>query len=444
MLSKGTKKKMGRAFKSNFSIVSRWDPGSFHSIHWRWPALDMHGMNEILIPRKEKVDRSSVIYSDLMPVTIHFDGSIEPRRISDSSEYSMELFWIRPGDIVASKIDLKNGALAIVPQNWNDAVVTNHFAVYEPDLDRVNPIYFHMLVQARFFKEYLWRNKVGAEGRKEVKLKFFEGIEIPLPDIAVQTRIVDYWEKALHENRNAKESLSNLINEISTLLEQKTSHFHELTASKVVKANYAKIRQWDSKAGRAAAFITANPDFIRLGDFTEEGIESVRASDEPEKEWPIYGVNNKTGVFLSTMQLGKDFNMPYKKIERDYFFHNPTRANVGSLGIVGDVPEDAITSPEYQVWKLTGGFLPDFMALLIRTKYFLSLVAFNRVGGVKQRMYYANLAEIRLPMIEMSVQRDFARRRKDILAQIDSAKAELAKRKIEIEEMILGTRPVPS
>jgi hypothetical protein len=41
-------------------------------------------------------------------------------------------------------------------------------------------------------------------------------------------------------------------------------------------------------------------------------------------------------------------------------------------------------------------YLPDFMAMMIRTDYFLALVAFNRVGGVKQRMYYANLAEIRL------------------------------------------------
>jgi hypothetical protein len=39
------------------------------------------------------------------------------------------------------------------------------------------------------------------------------------------------------------------------------------------------------------------------------------------------------------------------------------------------------------VWRLKDGYIADFMALLIRTDYFLSLVAFNRVGAVKQRMY---------------------------------------------------------
>ena len=40
-----------------------------------------------------------------------------------------------------------------------------------------------------------------------------------------------------------------------------------------------------------------------------------------------------------------------------------TRPEQGSLGIVPDVPDDAITSPEYQVWKLIGGFEPEFMGL---------------------------------------------------------------------------------
>ncbi|MEZ5344846.1 MAG: hypothetical protein R2681_04730 [Pyrinomonadaceae bacterium] len=120
------------------------------------------------------------------------------------------------------------------------------------------------------------------------------------------------------------------------------------------------------------------------------------------------------GVFLSTKQHTKKFNAAYKLIKKDWFFHNPTRANVGSLGIVPDVPEDAITSPEYQVWRLTGGFEPEFMDLLLQTEYFRTLVSFNRVGGVKQRMYYANLAEIRLPMVSSEIQQKFIVQIKEI------------------------------
>ncbi len=431
-----------RAFSVTFSELRRWDPDSFHNINWHWEKSVMAPIGSILFPRKEKVDRSNNDFSQLMPVTIHFDGSIDPRKITQDKEYTMELFWARPGDIVVSKIDLKNGAVAIIPDGWNNVVVTNHFAVYKPDLAKVEPKYFHLLIQAKFFKDHLWRNKVGAEGRKEVKLDFFEALEIPIPPLTIQQKIVSYWENAQQERFLANLADTGLVKELDSLLVGKACAFKTVNSSRAFVASYAQVQQWDIKAGRAATFNSANPLFVRFGDFTEECTETIRPWEEPDEEWPIYGVNNKDGVFLNTYQKGHDFNAPYKKIEKDMFFHNPTRANVGSLGIVPAVPADAITSPEYQVWRLKAGFLPDFMALVVRTTFFLSLVAFNRVGGVKQRMYYANLAEIRLPLIAMEVQQRFADERKKILEKASSADEISASRKLEIEQMILGLRSV--
>ena len=184
-----------KAFTVTFSKLQRWDPNSFHGISWHWPASVMRPIGSVLKPRKEKVDRNTYDFTQLMPVTIHFDGSIEPRKLREDKEYTMELFWARPGDVVASKIDLKNGAVAIIPDDWNNVVVTNHFAVYEPDLEQIDPKYFHLLIQAKFFKDHLWRNKVGAEGRKEVKLDFFESQEIPIPNHLAQKNIISYGEK---------------------------------------------------------------------------------------------------------------------------------------------------------------------------------------------------------------------------------------------------------
>lgn len=82
--------------------------------------------------------------------------------------------------------------------------------------------------------------------------------------------------------------------------------------------------------------------------------------------------------------------------------------------------------------------MPDFMALMLRTDYFLALVAFNRVGGVKQRMYYSNLAEIRLPEIPTEVQKNFVDQQREILANITTANEKLAQRGREVEQMILG------
>lgn len=314
-----------KAFVATFSQIGRWDPNSFHGITWHWPFSVMVPIGSVLKHRKEKVDRNANGFARLLPVTIHFDGSIEPRRISADKEYTMELFWALPGDIVASKIDLKNGAVGIIPDDWDKVVVTNHFAVYQPDLERLDPKYFRLLIQARFFKKYLWRNKVGAEGRKEVKLDFLESLRVPIPPLPAQRKIVTHWEEAQLDLASADDALANLVTELDLLLVKQTQSFNRVTRSKMFLANYKNVQQWDVKAGRASAFISANTAFIRLGDCTEECTETVNPWTEPEKEWPIYGVNNKEGVFLSSMQVGKEFNAPYKKIQAGWFFHNPTR-----------------------------------------------------------------------------------------------------------------------
>lgn len=185
-----------RAFAVWFKDIRRWDASSFQRIRWHWPQRVMVPIGSVLRMRKERVDKTALSFSDLQPLTIHFDGSVEKRVVDADREYSMDLWFARPGDIVVAKIDLKNGAVGIVPPDWKNVVVTGHFAVYEPDRTRLLPEYLHRIMQAGFFKAHLWRNKVGAEGRKEVKLDFFEEELIPLPPLAEQKTIVARWRKA--------------------------------------------------------------------------------------------------------------------------------------------------------------------------------------------------------------------------------------------------------
>ena len=111
-----------------------------------------------------------------------------------------------------------------------------------------------------------------------------------------------------------------------------------------------------------------------------------------------------------------------------------------------EVPEDAITSPEYQVWRVKPDapdpMLPGFVAVLIQTPFFIDLVQFNRVGAVKQRMYTENLCQLRVPYVPVSEQEEYARAREKGLAVMDKARAKLNETRAEIEAIILGTKPM--
>lgn len=173
----------------------------------------------------------------------------------------------------------------------------------------------------------------------------------------------------------------------------------ELASPGAFTVHFKDLVRWDIKTARAVRFYQEHPSFQPLSGFVEEVTEIVRPWENGDQKWPVYGVNNETGVFLSHLQRGNSFNAPYKRVRKDWFFHNPTRANVGSLGRVPDVPEDAITSPEYQVWRIRRGITPDFMELLLRLPFFLEQVEFHRVGAVKERLFVQNLLEIRIPVL---------------------------------------------
>jgi hypothetical protein len=428
-----------------WSEVEKWTPTTsllrFGKLPYGWQLLPVHEF-ATQIDNKERVEPDAEYR--MAGVKWYGEGVFHRETVFGKEQSANYLNPLKSRVVIYNRLFAWKESFAVVPEAFAGFYVSNEFPQFEINGAVALPEYVYLLFNSKKVIKAVNAASIGsaAISRNRFKESDFLGFKVPIPPLSVQEKIVAYWETAQQQRAMADKALTDLVADLHSHLVERTHAFEQVTGSRVFLANYAKTQQWDVKAGRAAAFISANPGFVRLGDYTEECSETIRPWEEPEKEWPIYGVNNKDGVFLNGYQNGKDFNAPYKRIEENWFFHNPTRANVGSLGIVPEVPDDAITSPEYQVWRLQSGFLPDFMALIISTKYFLSLVDFNRVGGVKQRMYHANLAEIRLPMIDLEVQRKYVGRRTAILSTISKANESVKERTAEIEEMILGIRPL--
>ena len=213
--------------------------------------------------------------------------------------------------------------------------------------------------------------------------------------------------------------------------------------SGAIVVSWKDLPRWDFKTARAAAFRLSHPSFRPLGDFIEEATELVRPSEQPDKEWPVFGVTNKDGVVFSHYQKGFDFNAPYKRIKQDWFFHNPTRANVGSLGRVPAVPPDALTSPEYQVWRIQKGLLPEYVEILIQTSFFIELIDFHRVGAVKERLFTWNLMEIPIPVLSESKQLKVISRWQQNRVEIAEAQRRKEMKEAEIPVLILAELGIP-
>lgn len=401
-----------------------------------WPTIKLSELCKVrteVVP-SEEIETGSVVLLD----KISFDiGKIfSGKRL----ETKMKQYRAKSGDIVVSKINARKKAIGIVTGE-KDIGITSHFRSLKPNNNLIITKFLWLALRSNYCSNQ-FSIETGGIGKGEISEERLLSIEIPLPPLNIQEYIVDYFEMAENEVNESYKSSEEIKIVLDTFLKNqyKKGNTDDVLKSSLICINWNNLSIWDVKNARAAAFRVQNPNFKPLRDYIEESTHLVKPWEEPEKDWPVYGVNNKDGVFFNYYQKGKDFNSPYKLIKEDWFFHNPTRASVGSLGRVSEVPKDALTSPEYQVWKIKKGLIPDFVALLISTPFFIDLIQFHRVGGVKQRLYVDNLLDIRIPEISEEKQKTFVQLRKNTLTRLQEAKINFENTKQEIEELIAGRK----
>jgi hypothetical protein len=270
------------------------------------------------------------------------------------------------GSTIYNRLFAWKESFAIVPAEFAGYYVSTEFPQFVPDVTRVVPEFLYLFCTMKATTQAVNNASTGtsAVSRNRFKEERFLEFTIQLPPLPEQQAIVACWRGAHELVENAQSNLLGVAQDLDAALHRITN-FRSLEIPMLTLC-WSDLEQWDVKSARAASFRLDNPSFQPLSRYAEDATEMVKPWEEPEKEWPVYGVNNKEGVFFSHLQRGDEFNAPYKRIRENWFFHNPTRSSVGSLGIVPRVPEDAITSPEYQVWRLRSGseWEPEFVAAL--------------------------------------------------------------------------------
>ena len=352
-----------------------------------------------------------------------------------------------PGALIYNRLFAWKESFAVVKPEHGGLYVSNEFPQFVPDETKVLPEFLYLFCTTPSTTRLVNAASAGsaAVSRNRFKESEFTSFELRLPPLAAQRAIVAHWKKADAAVQASKGLYQRVSSELNDWLFAQTNPHAFNTSSLVV--GWSALETWNVQNARASIFKTTNPEFVPFATYAEEATVSVRPSLEPDHDWPVYGVNNQDGVFFSHHQKGAEFNSSYKRIEEGWFFHNPTRSAVGSLGHVPGVPADAITSPEYQVWRLrelgADSLEAGFVATLIQTKWFVKVIQFHRVGTVKQRLYVENLLSMPVPRFPRELQERITAARARIAAERAAAAKLAADTAREVEEMILGQRPIP-
>lgn len=184
-------------------------------------------LGDVLARTNEQADAEpSMEYSEIT-VKLWGKGVVERKKVL-GSEVNGRRFVARAGNFIASRIDARNGAMGLVPDSLDGALVTNDFPLFTANTDRLDLPYLGWLCRTRDFVDLCVRASEGTTNRVRLKEERFLALEIPLPPLPEQRRIVARIEALAAEIDEAKRLRREAVEEAGALVDSHLKAIFEM------------------------------------------------------------------------------------------------------------------------------------------------------------------------------------------------------------------------
>lgn len=118
------------------------------------------------------------------------EGAYERESVDGGSTKYRVLGRVEADDLVVNKIWARNGSVAVVTPGLAGCYVSGEFPTYAANLERISPRWLHWLTKTPGFWAQCDAKSQGTSGKNRIKPEEFLSVEIPLPPLAEQQRIV--------------------------------------------------------------------------------------------------------------------------------------------------------------------------------------------------------------------------------------------------------------
>lgn len=118
------------------------------------------------------------------------EGAYERESIDGSETKYAQLFLAEADDVIVNKIWARNGSVAVVGETLAGSFGSGEFPMFKPRHDRVYARWLHWLTKTPSFWEQCDLHSRGTSGQNRIRPERFLEIEIPLPPLSEQRRVV--------------------------------------------------------------------------------------------------------------------------------------------------------------------------------------------------------------------------------------------------------------
>jgi len=155
----------------------------------------MKRIRDILTRNKTPVIVQDDVTYKQVTIRTNYKGVVLRGTQSGSTIGTKNQFAVSAGQFILSRIDARNGAFGIIPDELEGAIVTNDFLAFDINENEVEREFFNVFLQSPVFLEACIKASRGNTNRKRVDEDFFLNYPVDLPPLQEQHKQIKQINK---------------------------------------------------------------------------------------------------------------------------------------------------------------------------------------------------------------------------------------------------------
>ncbi len=205
--------------------------------------------------------------------------------------------YARVGQFILSKIDARNGAFGIIPDELDGAIITNDFLTYDVNEKELNIELFRLLTSQPAFDDICNKASTGTTNRKRLSEREFLAQEIIVPPIEEQDAFITHFKKLQYAQ---EQTLTELQTQSDLIDKLRASILSDAVSGRLVPQDPT-----DEPASILLEKIRAEKEhLIKAGKIKREKPIPVIADDEMPYELPNGWVWCRLGSVCNNIHYG--------------------------------------------------------------------------------------------------------------------------------------------
>jgi restriction endonuclease S subunit len=324
---------------------------------------------------------------------------------------------VHAGQFIMSKIDARNGAYGIVPEELEGAIVTNDFPVFDVDTEKIIPQFLVLVSTTEKFVEFARKCSSGTTNRKRIDIDAFLNQQIPLPCIEEQEKILEMYIAKVKEADLLSRKSEDIQNSKNAYLKSVLKFYYNKNERKGALnfLHFTDISRWDVPYYSSQSKVESFYDTTTLGnclDFymVDYDYQSLRTETykTPEKQFHYIGMENvekNTGV-LNSFQIvkGKAIKSQTIRIPKGFIIYGKLRPYLNKYWENNEEFDDIVCSSEFLCFLPKKEFNATYIKFVLSSYIIQDQIADSMTGARMPRIDDIIFKNIIIPIPPRSIQ----------------------------------------